>query len=157
MEFMEYHKIQIQKTNYIVVFGINYYLNYYCDKCGNKYENIFARRCNLCQINYLKNNFPNWTSGNEKIDSFIQKMQLKYNVGNTVFEWIPYNKFIIINRVEEKGGFSTALWKDGPLSYNGGKKEWKRDLYQKVCLKYLRNSQHITDEFLNEVRYLNFY
>jgi hypothetical protein len=28
--------------------------------------------CKFCHINHLKNNFTNWTSGNEIIDNFIQ-------------------------------------------------------------------------------------
>jgi hypothetical protein len=29
-------------------------------------------------MEYLTNNFTNWTSGNEIIDNFIQEKQLKY-------------------------------------------------------------------------------
>jgi hypothetical protein len=59
---------------YILVFSNNY-SNYYCKICGNKYE--YNKLCESCQINQLKNDFTNWTSGNEKIDKFIQKKQLK--------------------------------------------------------------------------------
>ncbi|CAB4440474.1 unnamed protein product [Rhizophagus irregularis] len=110
--------------NYILVFNSEYF-DYYCVKCGNEYE----KWCKLCQINHLKDNFTNWTSGNEKIDSFIQKNQLKINeYKDTIFEWIPYNKFIEINETE-KGGFFTAIWKDD-------------------------GSQNINNKFLNEIIYL---
>jgi hypothetical protein len=49
----------------------------YCEKCGNQYANIYEKWCKTCQINYLKANFTNWTSKNEKIDKLIQKLQLK--------------------------------------------------------------------------------
>ncbi|GBB85172.1 hypothetical protein RclHR1_11720004 [Rhizophagus clarus] len=55
--------------NYILVFN-NIYFDYYCKKCGNKSES--SKWCKPCQINYI-----NRTGGNEKIDIFIQKMQLK--------------------------------------------------------------------------------
>jgi hypothetical protein len=126
---------------YILVFS-NEYFDYYCKKCGNKYER-YGNCCKSCQVNQLKNDFTNWTSGNEKIDDFIQKKQLKLE-HNIVFEWIPYNKFII---VEELGDncLTTAIWKDGPLYRNS------RKGYEKVCLKYLHNSQDINDEFLIKV------
>src|SRR5213082_1971754 len=69
----------------------------------------------------LKGNFTNWTSRNEKIDNFIQEMQLKIDKWNDlVFEWIPYNRFSDIKKTGS-GGFATvysAIWKDGPLNYH---------------------------------------
>jgi serine/threonine protein kinase len=111
--------------------------------------------CKLCQINYLKNNFTNWTSENKKIDDFIQKMQLKIDrYSDIVVEWIPYNQFDYIEEIG-KGGFATvysAIWKDGPLKYNYNEKIYKRTTnYKEVALKSLNNSQNITNEFLNEV------
>ncbi len=89
---------------------------------------------------------------NEKIDNSIQEMQLKIDDYNDiVFEWIPYNQFDGIKEIG-KGGFSTvylAKWKDGPLYWN--KKEYVRDLNKPVALKFLHNSQSITNKFLNEV------
>ena len=91
-------------------------------------------------------------SGNKQIDNFIQEMQLKRSShDDIVFEWIPYNQF---NNIEEvsKGDFATvhsAIWKDGPLSYYDDYYTRKSD--KKVVLKYLCNSQNITNEFLNEV------
>ena len=48
-----------------------------CEKCGKRYTNVYSNWCKPCQIDNLKGNFTNWTSGNEKIDNFIQEMQLK--------------------------------------------------------------------------------
>jgi hypothetical protein len=96
----------------------------------------------------------NWTSGNEIIDNFIQEKQLNYNENSTVFEWIPYNKFIEIKETDGKEGFVTAIWKEGPLRYNYDEYEWTREPYVRVYLRYLHNSQDITEEFINKV--LNF-
>ena len=47
----------------------------HCEKCDEKYTYDYT--CMSCLKNYLKKNFTNWTSGNEQIDEFIQKRQLK--------------------------------------------------------------------------------
>jgi hypothetical protein len=77
-------------------------------------------------------------------------MQLKIRCSHdTVFEWIPYNQFYNIKKID-KGGFATvyaAIWNDGPLYYDSDKKQSNK----KVALKCLYNSQNITNEFLNEV------
>ena len=141
-----------------------------CQNCGKKYRNIYYNWCKPCQTDNLKENFTNWTSGNEKIDGFIQEMQLKINKYNDIiFEWIPYNQFSDIKEIS-RGDFSTvysAIWKDGPLGYNkkkekyvkspnykvdkNGKKIWEKKPNKEVILKCLHNSQNITSEFLNEV------
>src|SRR5215211_6326602 len=123
-----------------------------CQNCGDEYtEN--NKWCKPCQIDNLKGNFTNWTS-NEKIDGFIQEMQLKIDEYNDiVFEWIPYNQFSDIKEIG-KGGFATvylAIWKNGPLNYNEVNEEYTRKLNYKVALKCLHNSQNITNEFFNEV------
>ena len=72
-----------------MVFG-NEYFTYYCEKCGKKYTDTQYNWCKSCQINYLKENFTNWTSGNEKIDKLIQEMQSRiHNDKEIIFEWIP--------------------------------------------------------------------
>src|SRR5688572_4536827 len=95
----------------------------HCKKCGEQYtnkNNINYNWCKPCQIDNLKGNFTNWTSGNEKIDELIQEMQLKIKLyNNIVFEWIPYNQF---RNIKEIGSdFATvysAIWNDGPLEYD---------------------------------------
>src|SRR3954464_11903962 len=126
----------------------------FCKNCGEQYTSVSFKWCKLCQIENLKGNFTNWTSGNEKIDELIQEMQLKINnPRDIVFEWIPYNQFSDIEEIG-KGGFSTvnsAIWKDGPLKFKYGNEKYTRKSNQKVALKCLYNSQNITNEFLNEV------
>src|SRR5436853_2115106 len=101
---------------------------YSCQNCGEEYESL--NWCKPCKIDNLKENFTNWTSGNEKIDNFIQEMQLKIdNVIDNVFEWIPYNQFGDIKEIG-RGGFSTvysAIWKDGPLEYDKENGEYTRN------------------------------
>ena len=88
-------------------------------KCGREYANVYNKWCKPCQIDNLKT--TNLTSGNEKIDNFIQEMQLKIDEYNDiVFEWIPYNQFSDINKEIVKGGFATvysAIWKDVKSSH----------------------------------------
>ena len=126
-----------------------------CQNCGEKYTNSneHLHWCKLCQTDNLKENFTNWTSGNEKIDGFIQEMQLKINeYDDIIFEWIPYNQFSDIKEIG-RGGFATvysAIWKDGRLNWSYADK-YTINPNNKVALKCLHNSQNITDEFLNEV------
>ena len=126
-----------------------------CEKCAEQYidrDTANIKWCKLCQINYFKRNFTNWTSGNEKIDN-VKEMQLKIDKYNDIlFEWIPYNQFSDIKEIS-RGGFSTvysAIWKDGLLEWNYDDK-YTRSSNFKVALKCLHNSQNITNEFLNEV------
>src|SRR3989440_4312040 len=113
-----------------------------CNKCGEKCTNIYRLWCKPCQINNLKENFANWTSGNEKIDNFIQEMQLKIDEwDDIVFEWIPYNQFSDIKEIG-RGGFATvysAIWKDGLLKYkyDNGEYKYTRISNYKVALKCL--------------------
>ncbi|RGB29606.1 kinase-like domain-containing protein, partial [Rhizophagus diaphanus] len=136
--------------DYIMVINHTYF-EYYCVKCNEKYSNIEYKWCKPCQINDLKKNSTNW-SGNKKVDSFIQEMQLNIdNYKSIVFEWIPYNQFNRVNKID-KGGFSTvysALWVNGPKYYNQNKKENSNKL---VALKSLNDSQNI-DGFLKEIQY----
>ena len=87
-----------------------------CKKCGEEYDYGW---CKPCQIDNLKGNFTNWTSGNEKIDELIQEMQLKIEEPwDIVFEWIPYNQFSDIKKIGKDDfaiAYSAAIWKNGPL------------------------------------------
>ena len=126
----------------------------YCEKCGEKYTDLLNKWCKPCQTDYLKNNFTNWSSGNEKIDNYIQKMQLKIDKYNdTILEWIPHNQFDNIKEIN-KNDFSTvfsAIWKDDPLKYNRYKKLYKRNLKNQNQIVSLKCFEDITDEFFNEV------
>jgi hypothetical protein len=108
--------------------------------------------CKSCQINFLIENFINWTSGNKIIDKCIQKKQLKINNHSDIlFEWIPYNQFSEIKKTYECDFFTiySAKWKDGPLYWHYDNREYTRLSNKSVILKCLCNLQKI--DFLNEV------
>ncbi|CAB4441607.1 unnamed protein product [Rhizophagus irregularis] len=138
--------------DYIIILNSKYYEEY-CLKCDEVYTNMKYKWCRSCEKNCLRENFTDWTY--EKIDNFIQEMQIKINhPDDIVFKWIPYNQF---NNIKEigKGGFATvysAIWKDGPLHYNWNKRQYSRNSNKTVALKHLRNSQNMSEYFLNEVR-----
>jgi hypothetical protein len=101
----------------------------------------------------LEENFTHWTSGNEKIDNFIQEKQLEIkNPSDIIIKWMPYDQFFDINEVDNND-FSTiysANLKDVPFYWSDLYKDYT--IFQKddFLLKYLHNVQNI-DEFLNEV------
>ena len=70
----------------------------FCRKCGKEYTNVYRNWCKPCQIDNLKGNFINWTSGNKKIDDSI----------DIVFEWIPYNQFNDFKEIG-RGGFASIF------------------------------------------------
>ncbi|RGB42662.1 hypothetical protein C1646_738416 [Rhizophagus diaphanus] len=60
-----------------------------CENC--KQECLAVLYCEYCVRNYLKEDFSNWTSGNDVIDNLIQKCQLETTRPNVIVEWIPYS------------------------------------------------------------------
>ncbi|UZO07267.1 uncharacterized protein OCT59_027557 [Rhizophagus irregularis] len=107
----------------------------------------------LVQSNSI--NLANWNSGNEKIDDFIQKMQLKMNnYCNVAFEWIPFNQLGKIKEIGKNGSITiySAIWKDGPLCCNIYNKQYVRYPNKVVALKYLHNSQNSIDFLINEAK-----
>jgi hypothetical protein len=123
---------------------------YLCKKCDKECCHDW---CKSCQIDDLKENFKNWTSGNEKIDNLVQEMQLKIEwYKDIVLEWIPYNQLRIIKEIDNKATVHLAIWKDGSLYYDEYEQIYKRTCpNEKVALKCLCNSQNITNEILNKV------
>jgi hypothetical protein len=107
--------------------------------------------------NYIlvQNNSINWISGIEKIDDFIQEMQLKTNdFATIVFEWIPFIQF---DKIKETGKSKSvtvysAIWKDGPL-YN---KLFERDSNKEVALKCFHNLQNPIEFLIDKVLTLLF-
>ncbi len=111
--------------------------------------------CQNCSSKIFKENFKNWTSGNDNIDKFIQEAQLNAKEHWQVLEWIDYNKFINVKYIA-RGGFGTvytAIWKDGYISsWHHINKVWDRDKQNcRVALKSLNNSQVLVQEFSKEV------
>ena len=117
-----------------------------CKKCNKK--------CNAIRF---QQNFKNWTSGNDDIDTSIQSAQLllEHNAKEAL-EWIPYDRFYDIKYIT-KGGFgkvNRANWIDGCIDkWNNEDQNWKRkDLNMFVILKSLNDPTNITSEFINEVQ-----
>ena len=103
-------------------------------------------------IEYLKSRLIDWTSGNKKIDNFIQELQLNTNsYDDVVFEWIPYNQFNEIKKTGKNDSITiySAIWRDGPLRYNYN--GYIRDSDEEVALKCLHNSQESINSIINEV------
>jgi hypothetical protein len=126
-------------------------------------ENGLCKKCNRIKLsrdwcNYclFQPNFKFWTSGNNDVDEFIRKAQLKAKNWSQFLEWIECDKFEDVEYLA-KGGFGTtykAVWKEGYIwGWDYYNNQWRRSSETKVALKCLHNSQGITTEFLKEVRY----
>ncbi|GBB86717.1 hypothetical protein RclHR1_01310013 [Rhizophagus clarus] len=137
-----------------------------CTEC--KKPNTWINWCMECYSKKFRQNFCNWTSGNEHIDKFIQESQLNANCDYELLEWIPYDRLSDITFLA-KGGFGViyeAIWLDGRIiNWDTEKQDWKRkdtNIYQNenlksnrkngfwVILKSLNNSLNINEDFLNE-------
>ncbi len=108
-----------------------------CRRCNKIYTDTFYRWCKPCQTKDLKENFANWTSENEKIDNFIQEIQIKINkYDDIIFEWIPYNQFLGIEEIYKDDFFTvySAMWKNGPLHWN---KKYIRDPDEKAFINII--------------------
>ena len=119
-----------------------------CNECKQPKNND-----DWCRICVFQRNFKNWSSGNDDVDKFIQKAQLKAKYTWYTLEWIEHDRFENIEYLA-KGGFGTvykAIWKDGYI-LRWEDNRWKRLGKGQVALKCLHYSQSIMAEFLREVR-----
>src|SRR5437763_3907325 len=127
-----------------------------CENCSQ--ECLATLYCELCVRNYLKANFPNWTSGNDDIDNLIRECQLETLNPQKVIEWIPYDKLQNIKYLTE-GGCSkiyTAKWTGGCYNdWNPKKQQLIRSVDGNVVLKRLENVENANERWLEEVRNLN--
>ncbi|POG75275.1 kinase-like domain-containing protein [Rhizophagus irregularis DAOM 181602=DAOM 197198] len=117
-----------------------------CENCNQ--ECLATLYCEYCVRNYLQENFPNWTSGNDEIDNLIQECQMETLAPDMVVEWIPYSNLENIKYLT-KGGFSeiyTADWINGRYDeWYSEKKKLKRIGDFEVILKKLENAKsHLT-------------
>ncbi|RHZ79710.1 hypothetical protein Glove_141g83 [Diversispora epigaea] len=109
-----------------------------CPECNQKW-NKYSLWCKPCSAKHFQNDFNNWTSGNDKIDKFIQDSQLN-----------------AISNVKQigKGGFGTihyALWIDGCIEkWDIENQQWKRHGNHGVALKKFDNFVNFND-VLNEM------
>ena len=127
---------------------------YLCSECNQKCDN-YGGWCKPCNSKHFQNDFNNWTSGNDKIDKFIQDAQLNANDHWEVIEWIHYDGFKDVKQIG-KGGFGTihyARWIDGYILWDIENQQWKRYDDIKVALKKFDNFVNLND-VLNEVNIL---
>ncbi|RHZ87079.1 hypothetical protein Glove_40g56 [Diversispora epigaea] len=123
-----------------------------CPECNQK---CYGDWCKPCNSKHFQNDFNNWTSGNDKIDKFIQDAQLNANKYWDAIEWIPYDRFKDVKQIG-KGGFGTihyAKWIDGPIDkWDIENQQWRR--YRKneeVALKKFDSFVNFND-VLNEMK-----
>ncbi|POG63884.1 kinase-like domain-containing protein [Rhizophagus irregularis DAOM 181602=DAOM 197198] len=124
-----------------------------CENCNQKC--LATLYCEYCVRNYLKANFPNWTSGNNDIDNLIKNCQSETLIPSVIIEWIPYNNLQNIEYLT-RGGFSeiyTAKRIDGRY------KEWDSKVQQlirrgthKVILKELKNVANASQSWFEEAK-----
>ncbi|RHZ72861.1 hypothetical protein Glove_236g47 [Diversispora epigaea] len=124
------------------------------DRCPECNQKFFEMWCKPCNSKHFQNDFNKWTSGNNKIDKFIQDAQLNSNYGEVV-EWIPNDRFKDIKPIA-RGGFGTihyARWIDGPISrWNVENRQWNRRYREEeVALKKFNNFVNFNDA-LNEMK-----
>ncbi|RHZ85342.1 hypothetical protein Glove_66g64 [Diversispora epigaea] len=123
-----------------------------CPECNQKWDENWCKPCNS---KYFQNDFNNWTSGNDKIDKFIQDAQLNADRNWKVIEWIPYDRFKDVKQIG-KGGFGTihyARWIDGFIKeWDFENQQWKRYREEEVevALKKFDNFVNFND-VLNEM------
>ncbi|RHZ88783.1 hypothetical protein Glove_21g205 [Diversispora epigaea] len=124
-----------------------------CKECNQKYTNTYWEWCKPCNSKHFRNDFNNWTSGNDKIDKFIQDSQLNANDDYQVIEWIPYDRFEDVKQIG-KGGFGTihyARWIDGEIwKWDIENQQWERYDNREVALKKFDNFVNFND-ILNEM------
>ncbi|CAG8540008.1 2530_t:CDS:2 [Ambispora leptoticha] len=123
-----------------------------CPECDS--PNSGYGWCGQCINHSYQQTYPDRTSGNDPIDTFITKSQIVSTSQYNFFEWIPYSYFSDIEFLAE-GGYGcihTAVWLEGPISqYDSNVNQFLRDGAKKVALKTFKDSQNISAEFFDEI------
>ncbi|RGB40022.1 kinase-like domain-containing protein [Rhizophagus diaphanus] len=124
--------------------------------CENCNQNCLATLyCEYCVRNYLKENFSNWTSGNDDIDNLIQKCQMESLTPDNIAEWIPYENLENIKYLT-KGGFSEIYTADRIngryVEWDSEKKQLKRSRTFEVILKRLENVESANQSWFEEAK-----
>ncbi|GES75179.1 kinase-like domain-containing protein [Rhizophagus clarus] len=122
-----------------------------CKNCNQ--ECLATLYCEYCVRNYLKDNFSNWTSGNDNIDDLIQECQMKTLEPDSIVEWIPYDEFKTIKYLT-KGGCSeiyTAEWIAGSYDeWDSEEQQLKRFGRHGIILKGLENVKSANKSWFEE-------
>ncbi|RHZ82370.1 hypothetical protein Glove_109g375 [Diversispora epigaea] len=123
-----------------------------CSNCQKWHQAI--QYCEFCIREYLKNDFVNWTSGNNEIDKLIQERQQKIIAPYCVIEWIEYDQIRNIEFLAEGGCATiyTATWLGGSyFNWNSEKQILERCRREKIVLKRLNNSNSNNVHWFHEV------
>ncbi|CAG8672639.1 10694_t:CDS:1, partial [Acaulospora colombiana] len=121
-----------------------------CPSCNQQYTQ--RGWCQPCEAKRFKEDFHNWTSGNNELDQFIRLTQLNATAPQMFLEWIPYDKFEKIKEIK-RGGFGIvyrATWDLGPKQYWDNKKGWVREGEKQISLKRLYDSEKADSNFWKE-------
>ena len=123
-----------------------------CNKC--KLTRYSEKYCENCISLHLQELFNTWASGNDIIDSFIQKCQKLSSLPDNIIEWVPFDQFEDVKYLT-KGGFCsiyTATWIRGSIDdYDENTKEFTYLESQYVVLKLLNDSSMPGKKFFDEV------
>ncbi|EXX65018.1 uncharacterized protein OCT59_011225 [Rhizophagus irregularis] len=125
-----------------------------CNGCSQVMKIHFW--CPSCNSKRFQRDFINWTSGNDDIDNLIKDIQTSA-YSKHILEWIPYNKFIDVHMIDS-GGFAkvySAIWRGGRIEkWDQEFNNWKRSGSFQVALKVLNDSNNLSEDFLNELKFL---
>ncbi|RHZ48713.1 hypothetical protein Glove_543g20 [Diversispora epigaea] len=142
---------EIQKSYDISRIAYNFAEKQQCTNCLSWHQ--ATRYCEFCIRKCLKNDFGNWTSGNNEIDKLIQECQ-ETIAPNSVIEWIEYDQFENVEHLTD-GGCSiiyTAIWKDGCYyKWDPERKILERFGRQNIALKSLKDSNSNNVHWFQEV------
>ncbi|RHZ83830.1 hypothetical protein Glove_87g152 [Diversispora epigaea] len=121
-----------------------------CPECNQK--DTSPNWCRQCNSKHFQNDFNNWTSGNDKIDKFIQDAQLNADINWGVIEWISYDRFKDVKQIG-KGGFGTihyARWIDGYIrKWDIENQQWKRQRNWEEEVEEVEVALKKFDNFMN--------
>ncbi|RIA86970.1 kinase-like domain-containing protein [Glomus cerebriforme] len=126
---------------------------FFCENCQS--ERFSTLYCENCIRNYLKDNFSNWTSGNNDIDDLIKNCQMNSLTPHMIVEWIPYYNLQNI-KYFTRGGYSEiyiADWIDGGYSnWDSEQQQLKRFGTHEVILKRLENINNVNRSWFEEAK-----
>ncbi|GBB99328.1 hypothetical protein RclHR1_03490010 [Rhizophagus clarus] len=115
-----------------------------CNKCGNQFTN--HNWCCECEFQAFKEDFPNWTSGNEDLDELIRDSQINATNYDEYFEWIDYNQFKDKTCIIQ-GSYCeiyTATWLDGIREvWDNEFQQWVRTKDAQIILREFRSESTI--------------
>ncbi|CAG8473188.1 5097_t:CDS:2 [Funneliformis mosseae] len=127
-----------------------------CPRCENEFN--APAWCDTCDRKELNDKFNTWTTGNDNINLLIRESQSSAPDYYNYLEFIHYDRFKDIEKIAE-GGFGVvfkATWLDGiRIAKKQDDGIWIKTRSEPctVALKEINRSEHVDQEYLNEVQY----